>query len=127
MPHFTRTTHSQRRNMTVRAEEQPPLPPVDPQEKATKGSTSQVRETTQLGKACCIVLLCISQQCKNDCHPQSIRGPEAIARHGSFCADANLIFYMPADACDCNESKVLSASLCVCHAPFLSALLLSAV
>eukprot|EP00891_Asterochloris_glomerata_P006093 jgi/Astpho2/6093/Aster-04040 len=41
MPHFTRTTHSQRRNMTVRAEEQPPLPPVDPQEKATKGSTSQ--------------------------------------------------------------------------------------
>ena len=35
---------SQRRNLIVRAEEQPPLPPVDPQEKATKGSTSQVRD-----------------------------------------------------------------------------------
>ena len=49
LPQFTvtRTTRSQRRNIIVRAEEQPPLPPVDPQEKASKGSTSQVREVTQ--------------------------------------------------------------------------------
>ena len=43
-----RTTRSQRRNIIVRAEEQPPLPPVDPQDKATKGSTSQVRKCNPL-------------------------------------------------------------------------------